>query len=495
MDKNENKLSRKSHIFSKHDHHIPFETNSTRTDYELKRSFLNDPSNENVSEIKEKKEARKTILKEVLYNSFAQAVIRSILTPHLILKIFLLLLIVSSSVLAWYLVIKSIMTYFTYGVSTTSRSIYETPTLFPKVTFCNLNQYATEYAYNLSQKGVSSGNNLSNEDKRKLGHDLKDILVECWFNLNPCNWTDFLWSYDNTYGNCYTFNSGFDAYGKEIELKKSKIAGPAFGLQLGLYANLYEKLMDDVDILGAIFHIGNSSYSTYYLNSGLLVSSGFQTSIAVDREFKSILPKPYSNCEIDSASPKFRPNMDLYNLIAESKFAYTQQLCFVECIQAYYIKNYNCTITYLPSLYNVSECDVDFIWSILKTDFILKGDFIDEVCLPSCPLECDQMLYKTSQSSGQLTGNKYFISKIKNNPNLAKDFINRTIDKATAKYSFVLVKVFYDSLSFTLTTETPQMDIVSLFASIGGNLGLFLGVSVFSLCEIFEVILQINFFT
>ena len=210
MDKNENKLSRKSPIFSKHDHHKQYETNSTRTDSELKRSFLNDPPNENVSEIKEKKEARKTILKEVLYNSFAQAVIRSILTPHLILKVFLLLPLVSSSVLAWYLVIKSIITYFTYGVSTTSRSIYETPTLFPKVTFCNLNQYATEYAYNLSQKGVSSGNNLSNEDKRKLGHDLKDILIECWFNLNLCNWTDLSWSYDNTYGNCYTFNSGFE---------------------------------------------------------------------------------------------------------------------------------------------------------------------------------------------------------------------------------------------------------------------------------------------
>jgi hypothetical protein len=157
MDKTEKKLSRKSHLFSKHDQHKPFETNSTRTDYELKRSFLlNDPTNENdEGEIDaKKKEARKTILKEVLYNSFAQAVIRSILTPHLILKVFLLLLILSSSVLAWYLVIKSIMTYFTYGVSTTSRSIYETPTLFPKVTFCNLNQYATEHAHNLSQKGV-----------------------------------------------------------------------------------------------------------------------------------------------------------------------------------------------------------------------------------------------------------------------------------------------------------------------------------------------------
>ena len=76
---------------------------------------------------------------------------------------------------------------------------------------------------------------------------------------------------------------------------------------------------------------------------------------------------------------------------------------------------------------------------------------------------------------------------------MAKDFINRTIDKTTAKDSFVLVKVFYDSLSLTLTTEAPQMDIVSLFASIGGNLGLFLGVSLFSLWEIIEVAIEIYY--
>ena len=37
------------------------------------------------------------------------------------------------------------------------------------------------------------------------------------------------------------------------------------------------------------------------------------------------------------------------------------------------------------------------------------------------------------------------------------------------------------------------MNIVSLLASIGGNLSLFLGVSVFSLCEIIEVLIEIYF--
>ncbi len=35
------------------------------------------------------------------------------------------------------------------------------------------------------------------------------------------------------------------------------------------------------------------------------------------------------------------------------------------------------------------------------------------------------------------------------------------------------------------------MDWISLVASIGGTLGLFLGVSVFSICEMLEVVVEI----
>jgi hypothetical protein len=37
------------------------------------------------------------------------------------------------------------------------------------------------------------------------------------------------------------------------------------------------------------------------------------------------------------------------------------------------------------------------------------------------------------------------------------------------------------------------MDLVALVASIGGHLSLFLGVSVFSLCELVEVALEVFF--
>ena len=158
--------------------------------------------------------------------------------------------------------------------------------------------------------------------KRQLGHDLGDIVFGSSFNNVPCKASDFVWSFDEIYGNCFTFNSGFDSNETKMRLKDQIMSGPEHGLTLKVYVNVYEKLLSYQALnLGALIRIGNSSYSTYYQAlSGILVAPGFQTNIAVDREIKSILSKPYSNCDIDSNSPQIIQGSDLYNLIVESKY-------------------------------------------------------------------------------------------------------------------------------------------------------------------------------
>jgi hypothetical protein len=239
------------------------------------------------------------------------------------------------------------------------------------------------------------------------------------------------------------------------------------------------------------------SYSTYYLDSGILVPSGFTTNIAVDREFKSILPKPYSNCEIDANSPKYIQGMDLYNLIiAQSEYAYTQQLCFFQCYQEYIVKTFNCSVSMFVSLFNASACSIFDSILIWHTGEAFNVEYINRNCLLRFPLECDQALYTTSISSTQFNrDNVYYLAAIMaKGQNLTSDFIERKFnDSVTLAQSIVSVNIFYDRLSYTSTTETPQMDGASLFGSIGGNLGLFLGASVFSMCEIIEVMMEVFF--
>jgi len=440
-------------------------------------------------------------LKEVLYNSLAQATIRLYLTPRLIHKLFLVVFILCSSSLASFLVIQSILQYYTYGVSTTSRNIYETPTLFPKVTLCNYNRFTTKYSFDLIQKlNVSNVENLLPSQHKLFSHKLDDVLFFCLFNGKYCDAGDFTWAYNEQYGNCYTFNSGFDSNGnKSDDIKESNIAGPLYGLQLVFYINVYEKLLDLmfgsmplITNLGALIQIGNNSkYASYYSNDGVFISPGFFTYIAVEREFKSMLPKPYSDCEIDTNAPKMNaPEIDLYTIIVQSCYEYSQQLCFSQCLQKQSIARYNCSLPLILTLFKeVDTCLIDFDGFIVYFSKLTSEHFFNSVCLPVCPLECSQTLYKTSMSFNHLNDKHHlFSAKIENNPNLSCDFINRPISD---EHSLAGVNIFYSSLSYKSTTESPQTNVITLLASIGGNLSLFLGVSMFSLCEIIEVFIEL----
>ena len=101
----------------------------------------------------------------------------------------------------------------------------------------------------------------------------------------------------------------------------------------------------------------------------------------MDREFKTMLPKPYSNCEIDSNTPKYIHGMEFYNLIANSTYEYTQQLCISQCIQKHYIEKYNCTLDFLLSLYHKSQCSSDL-------ESIFDGNFINDVFYTRMKLFC-----------------------------------------------------------------------------------------------------------
>jgi hypothetical protein len=117
-----------------------------------------------------------SLLKEILFNSLAQAILKIALTPYVVLKAILIFVLASIGFVS-YLIMQTMLAFLEYNVSTTSRTIYKMPTLFPKVTFCNLNDSTTEYAYNLTQSNIYDGEFLSAYERKMIVHNLDDILI------------------------------------------------------------------------------------------------------------------------------------------------------------------------------------------------------------------------------------------------------------------------------------------------------------------------------
>ena len=204
-----------------------------------------------------------TLLKEHLTNEMFATILHAYHTPHIVLKIFLVLFLLIAVGLFSYTTVNLILSFLDYEVTTLSREFYETPVTFPKVSICNINQFTTKYSFDLFQqlnvaqnytlniydenlvkdlsryRKIQMANtekfilnglalNFTDSEKKMLTHDLKDVLLDCQFNYEPCSVSDFLWEYDLNYGSCYSFNTGFNATGGTMALKQSNIAGFGF---------------------------------------------------------------------------------------------------------------------------------------------------------------------------------------------------------------------------------------------------------------------------
>ena len=84
----------------------------------------------------------------------------------------------------------------------------------------------------------------------------------------------------------------------------------------------------------------------------------------------------------------------------------------------------------------------------------------------------------------------YLNSKYTKLPN---DFVKTKIDSESARKSFVNFNIFYKSLSYEISTESPQYNWITLFANISSYLGFFFGISLFSLFELIQVLIEIMF--
>ncbi len=351
----------------------------------------------------------------------------------------------------------------------------------------------------ISSIGLARMNSdLDDEEKKKLGHSIDDLIVSCYFNNQACTSEDFSWTFDTNYGNCYVFNSGFNiSTGEKIPPKNSFISDLNYGLMLEMYSGFYENLtyVNSYDSgAGLVVRIENGSYLENDLD-GVKVSSGFQTDINIHREFESYLGKPFSDCDLPNDDRK-NFDSDLYELIYHSGYQYNQHICLVQCFQKLSLKNCNCTSANLFSLYeNSSICKTETDLACNQAAFeheFMTNDYIHLECLPLCPLECNSTRIKYYVSSFQLISDVY-VNYINQTPSLRNDFVTRPIVPDVVKNSIAIVNVFYGSLSYTESTETPKMDVIALFGAIGGNIGLFLGVSLFTIGELITLFLEMYF--
>jgi len=122
----------------------------------------------------------------------------------------------------------------------------------------------------------------------------------------------------------------------------------------------------------------------------------------------------------------------------------------------------------------------------LKT-FRVKEQF--EKCQKFCPKECVSMSHIMSSYFELIPISGILSSSMRKISDFEKF---KTYEEIHEHY--IRVYVYYKDLKYTLISENPKTEPFNFISSIGGILGLFLGISFLSFIEMFEIIFEIIFY-
>jgi hypothetical protein len=384
-----------------------------------------------IKESKKEKILEKSI--EIGLGSKSHGIPNIIKTDRKCLKIIWLILFVLSSSVGIYLVIQSFINYFSFDVVTSIKVIKEIPTEFPAITFFILRN-------------------------NRVNISLSNLIFQCKFNTFSCNISKDIRINKDKFGFIsYTFKS-----------QPTYLGGSYNSLRLGVnLENISFDKTNTLDGIRVIIHnkTDDPNYYMGYSDNGFNLAPGFYNEISVNRIFSYKLGLPYNNCLKDVKSVDSFDS-DLYRYIIQStNYSYRQTDCLYHCAGQKLFNYLNITNkidrweNILAKYPQYSET-----LQLIYLDVLKKG--IYESCL-DCPEECDSIQYDISHSfTKYLTQNETF-------------------------ENFVSFAAYYESLQYTVIDQKEKMNEFDLISNIGGNLGLFIGISFLSFAELIELFVEI----
>ncbi|GBM48912.1 hypothetical protein AVEN_91875-1 [Araneus ventricosus] len=212
------------------------------------------------------------------------------------------------------------------------------------------------------------------------------------------------------------------------------------------------------DSAGARIAIHDSAELPDLESSGLSITPGFETSISLRQTLIHRLPSPYKDrCVHYKTSNRYNQT--------------DQNDCVYSCIQGWSNKICGCADPRLPNKDGFMYCDVTNASQSSCLKFIFESVTVRETC--DCPLPCISKAYNEITSQAVWPAENSFRR-------------NSFQEMDQFRKSHARVKVYYATLERSVFHQKPMFQESELFSHLGGELGLWLGLSLIALFEVME---------
>ena len=314
------------------------------------------------------------------------------------------------------------------------------------------------------------------------GHLFETFVRNCTWKGIDCktgNLSKF-WSHqwNYKYGNCFTFNSGMDEDGKTLRILKATKPGPSQGLLLEINVEQEQYVGPLTVEAGIRVLLHGQGEMVFPFEEGFSVSPGLSTSVGI-KKTQIIRLDRFKN---KSCLPE--DELPVTNIYRRYKniTTYSQQACLHSCLGLTQRIRCKCSENSFPSARKDAPCDI-FDSKTSKCLRTVKYLFNNEKlsCLEDCRQPCKEEVIQKTISSSQWPSKAY------------KNYLISHHNYQNESDNFLQLNVFFNELNYEQIEETFSYGTINLLADIGGQLGLWIGISVITVFELLELLVM--FFT
>ncbi|KAF8370474.1 hypothetical protein PRIPAC_76903 [Pristionchus pacificus] len=284
----------------------------------------------------------------------------------------------------------------------------------------------------------------------RLTYKYEELFRGCMFGSDRCDESNFTSTFDIKYGKCFSFN-----FNDSTLISVSK-TGSYQGLKLLLYSNLsdYFEITDTSGMRVVIHHQNTHPFASI---RGHDAPIGMITTFSIKSSIASRISYGPHKC----------------STLNPSNFAYhgryTPEACQRICFQRHYRLECGCIDARFPKMEDSDVfCSIDNIYqrACLNNVSVRITEIETGAC--DCPRACIEAIFASTISKAPLRDS--FITFDPTNKSSHKDY--------------VMLSVYYSSLSVDSLVEFPSYTFSNLISDLGGTVGFWLSMSLIGLYEL-----------
>ncbi|XP_060578294.1 amiloride-sensitive sodium channel subunit beta-like isoform X2 [Ruditapes philippinarum] len=316
---------------------------------------------------------------------------------------------------------------------------------------------------------------IGKRERAELGHNISDMLVSCTFNGRQCSANMFRLHQTAEYGNCWSIRSD------KFNVKNS---GPSGGLSLVLYLEMSEYLKGVTTGYGVRMQIHEQETYPFPYQEGHFVPASMETDVGLRMVAIHRQDGKYGDCDRGNS---FNTNYEV---------KYSRRACQIFCEISKVIEICNCFGNGAEEFPGIKNSTMRPCRS--KSEVLCMVDiqrqFENQVLSCTCDNPCDEVHYLKATSQRQWPADEYAMVLLEGICERDKDVcvtMRKDInDQNKINNNFLKLNIYYEDLNYENITQVPEIEVQQFLSDVGGAIGLWIGLSILSLCELVQLFVE-----